>query len=48
VRFEKTPEFPARERAENMARLYNRASPKATPGRRGRPGTQPASYHPDW
>jgi hypothetical protein len=24
VRFEKTPEFPARERAENMARPYNR------------------------
>lgn len=47
VRFEKGPNFKAREWAENMVRVYNRrmASPSAGPPTP--PGTQPASYEPD-
>jgi hypothetical protein len=47
VRFEKSPDFPAREWAENIVRVYNlrllkrRAHPP-TP-----PGTRPDSYHRD-
>jgi hypothetical protein len=42
VRFEKAPDFPAREWAENMARVYNRrlshrsAGPPTPPGTRDR------------
>jgi hypothetical protein len=47
ARFEKSGGFPARQWAENMARVYNRrlrldsARPPTPPGQR------PASYHPD-
>ncbi len=47
VRFEKSPDFPAREWAENMVEVYNRrlshrlARPPTPPGQR------PASYHPE-
>ena len=47
VRFDKSPDFPAREWAENMVRTYNgrlshgRVRPP-TP-----PGTRPGSYHPE-
>jgi hypothetical protein len=47
VRFEKSPDFPAREWAENMVSVYNRR----LSGRRGAPpappGTRPSSYHPE-
>ena len=47
VRFEPSRDFPAREWAENMVRVYNmrlsrRSADPPTP-----PGTRPASYHPD-
>jgi hypothetical protein len=43
VRFEKSGDFPAREWAENMVRVYNlRLSRRSA----GPPGTRPASYHP--
>lgn len=47
VRFEKGPNFKAREWAENMVHVYNRrlASPSAGPPTP--PGTQPASYEPE-
>jgi hypothetical protein len=41
VRFEKSPGFPAREWAENMASIYNRRLSKR------RAGTRPGSYHPE-
>ncbi|ABG03509.1 hypothetical protein Rxyl_0535 [Rubrobacter xylanophilus DSM 9941] len=45
VRFEKSPGFPAREWAENMASIYNRrlelGGGPPTP-----PGTRPPGYHP--
>ena len=45
VRFEKSPDFPAREWAENMVSVYNRRllMRQAAPP----PGTRPGSYHPD-
>ncbi|HSL00283.1 MAG TPA: hypothetical protein VK869_08080 [Rubrobacteraceae bacterium] len=46
ARFEKTPDFPAREWAENMARVYNRRLGRGVAGPPTPPGTRPASYHP--
>jgi hypothetical protein len=47
ARFEKTEGFPARQWAENMARVYNRRLEKRSAGLPTSPGTRPASYHPD-
>jgi hypothetical protein len=44
VRFEKSPNFPAREWAENMVRVYNRRLAYRSAGP---PGKRPSSYHPD-
>lgn len=46
ARFEKTEGFPAREWAENMARVYNRRLERRSSGPPTPPGTRPASYHP--
>jgi hypothetical protein len=46
VRFEKSPDFPAREWAENMARVYNRRLSRRHAGPPTPPGTRPNSYHP--
>ena len=46
VRFEKTPDFPAREWAENMVRVYNRRLQQRSAGSPTPPGTRPATYHP--
>lgn len=45
VRFEKSEDFPAREWAENMVRVYNRRL-EASSGPPIPPGIRPASYHP--
>jgi hypothetical protein len=47
VRFEKSPDFPAREWAEKMVRVYNRRLLKRRAGPPTPPGTRPGSYHPD-
>ena len=47
VRFEKSPDFPAREWAENMVRVYNRRLSRRLAGPPTPPGTRPDSYHPD-
>ena len=47
VRFEKSPNFPAREWAENMVRVYNRRLAHRSAGPPTPPGTRPSSYHPD-
>ena len=47
VRFEKSPDFLAREWAENMVRVYNRRLSCRSAGPPTLPGTRPASYHPD-
>ncbi len=47
VRFEKSPDFPAREWAENMVRVYNRRLSRRRAGPPTPPGTRPDSYHPD-
>ena len=47
VRFEKSPDFPAREWAENMVRVYNRRLSKRSTGPPIPPGLTPSSYHPD-
>jgi hypothetical protein len=46
VRFEKTPDFPAREWAENMVRAYNRRLSRRRARPPTPPGTRPDSYHP--
>ena len=46
VRFEKTPDFPAREWAENMVRVYTRRLERRSAGPPTPPGTRPESYHP--
>jgi hypothetical protein len=46
VRFEKSPDFPAREWAENMVHVYNRRLLKRHASPPTPPGTWPASYHP--
>jgi hypothetical protein len=45
VRFEKSPDFPARESAENMVRVYNRRLSLRSAGPPTPPGRRPASYH---
>ncbi len=47
ARFEKTGDFPAREWAENMARVYNRRLGSRSAGPPTPLGKRPASYHPD-
>jgi hypothetical protein len=47
VRFEKSPNFPAREWAENMVRVYNRRLAHWSAGPPTPPGKRPSSYHPD-
>ena len=47
VRFEKAPDFPAREWAENMVHVYNRRLSQQSAGPTTPPGTRPGSYHPD-
>jgi len=47
VRFEKSPDFLAREWAENMVRVYTRHLSRRSAGPPTPPGTRPASYHPD-
>ena len=47
VRFEKSPDFPAREWAENMVHVYNRRLSYRLAGPPTPPGRRPASYHPE-
>jgi hypothetical protein len=47
VRFDKSPDFPAREWAENMVRTYNRRLSKGRADPQTPPGSRPGSYHPD-
>ena len=47
VRFEKSGDFPARQWAENMVRLYNRRLSLRSAGPPTPPGIRPDSYHPD-
>ena len=47
ARFDKGGDFPAREWAENMVRVFNGRLARRTAGPPTPPGTQPASYHPD-
>jgi hypothetical protein len=47
VRFEKSGDFPAREWAENMVRVYNRRLSQKASGPPTPPRTRPASYHPE-
>ena len=47
VRFEKSPDFKAREWAENMVHVYNRRLSRRSAGPPVPPGVQPASYDPD-
>ena len=46
VRFEKSPDFPAREWAENMVSVYNRRLSRRPAGPPTPPGTRPGNYHP--
>jgi hypothetical protein len=47
ARFEKGERFPAREWAENMARVFNRRLERRSAGPPTPPGTRPDSYHPE-
>ncbi len=47
VRFEKSPDFPAREWAENMVRVYNRRLSRRSAAPPTPSGTRPGSYHPE-
>jgi hypothetical protein len=47
ARFEKGEGFPAREWAENMARVFNRRRERGFGGPPTPPGTRPSSYHPE-
>jgi hypothetical protein len=47
ARFEKEKGFPAREWAENMARVFNRRLERRPDGPPTPPGTRPSSYHPE-
>ncbi len=46
VRFDKDGDFPAREWAENMVRVFNRRLERRTSGPPTPPGMRPSSYHP--
>ena len=46
ARFQKGDGFPAREWAENMARVFNRRLERGSPDPPTPPGTRPESYHP--
>ena len=47
VRFEKSPDFPAREWAENMVSVYNLRLSRRLADPPTLPGTRPGSYHPE-
>jgi hypothetical protein len=47
ARFEKGDGFPAREWAENMARVFNRRLERRSAEPPTPPGTRPDSYHPE-
>ncbi len=47
ARFEKGGDFPAREWAENMARVFNRRLERRSAGPPTPPGTRPSGYHPE-
>ena len=47
VRFEKSPDFPAGEWAENMVRIYNRRLSRRRAGPPTPPCARPGSYHPE-
>ena len=47
VRFEKSPDFPAREWAENMVSVYNRRLTRRSAAPPAPPGTRPGGYHPE-
>ena len=47
ARFEKGGGFPAREWAENMARVFNRRLEHGADRPPTPPGTRPPSYHPE-
>ena len=47
ARFEKEDGFPAREWAENMARVFNRRLERGSDLPPTPPGTRPGSYHPE-
>ena len=47
ARFDKANDFPAREWAENMVRVYNRRLALRSAGPPTPPGTSLRSYHPD-
>ena len=47
VRFEKSPDFPAREWAENMVSVYNRRLDRRITAPPTPPGTRPGNYHPE-
>ena len=47
ARFERDADFPAREWAENMARVYNRRLVRRSAGPLTPPGTRPKSFHPE-
>jgi hypothetical protein len=47
ARFERDGDFPAREWAENMVRVYNRRLARRSAGPPTPPGTRPESYHPE-
>ena len=47
ARFEKGEGFPAREWAENMARVFNRRLERGSSGPPTPPGARPESYHPE-
>ena len=46
VRFEKSPDFPAREWAESMVSVYSRRLSRRSAAPPMPPGTGPGSYHP--
>lgn len=46
ARFDKDGDFPARQWAENMVRVFNRRLERRPPGPSTPPGTRPSSYHP--
>lgn len=47
VRFEKSPDFPARAWAENMVNVYNRRLAESSAEPPTPAGQRPVSYHPE-